>query len=69
MPLPNPAPITLQEIQTEFGTTGLVASSTAAGLDPLPTSMLDFLGLSNKTTYTYTTPGTYYFTVPSGKTT
>ena len=47
MPLPNPAPITLQQIQSEYGTSGLVASSTAAGLDPLPTSMLDFLGLSN----------------------
>ena len=41
----NP-PITLQAIQSEFGTTGIVASSTPAGLDPLPTAMLDFLGKS-----------------------
>jgi hypothetical protein len=35
------------QIQGEYGTSGLAASSTAAGLDPLPTSMLDFLGKSN----------------------
>lgn len=46
MTLPASAPITLQQIQTEYGTSGLRASSTAAGLDPLPTSMLDFLGKS-----------------------
>jgi hypothetical protein len=47
MALPNPAPITLQQIQSEYGVTGLINASTAAGLNPLPTAMLDFLGLSN----------------------
>lgn len=69
MPLPASAPITLSAIQTEFSAADLAAASTAAGLDPLPTSMLDFLGLSAYTpqTETYTTPGTYYFTVRTGK--
>jgi len=42
-------PITLQDIQNEYGTSGIVASSTPAGLDPLPTAMLDFLGRSATT--------------------
>ena len=69
MPLPASAPITLSAIQTEFSAANLAAASTAAGLDPLPTSMLDFLGLSAYTpqTETYVTPGTYYFTVRTGK--
>ena len=45
--LTNTAPITLLQIQNEFSAGSLAAASTAAGLDPLPTSMLDFLGLSN----------------------
>jgi hypothetical protein len=49
MTLPVSGNITLQQIQTEFGTSGLIASSTAAGLDPLPTSMRDFLGTRNWT--------------------
>jgi len=69
MPLPSSAPITLTQIQTEFSAANLAAASTAAGLDPLPTSMLDFLGLSAYTpqTETYVTPGSYYFTVRTGK--
>jgi len=69
MPLPSSPPITLSQIQSEFSAANLQAASTAAGLDPLPTSMLDFLGLSAYTmqTYTYLTPGTYYFTVPANK--
>jgi hypothetical protein len=47
MALPTSAPITLQQIQSEYGVAGLINASTAAGLDPLPTSMLDFLGLTN----------------------
>lgn len=47
MTLPSSAPITLQQIQTEYGVSGLVNASTAAGLNPLPTAMLDFLGLTN----------------------
>ena len=59
------APITLTDIQNEYGTSGIVDSSTPAGLDPLPTAMLDFLGKSaytigftgpianNTTFYTY----------------
>jgi hypothetical protein len=47
MTLPSSAPITLQQIQSEYGVSGLVNASTAAGLNPLPTAMLDFLGLTN----------------------
>jgi len=69
MPLPGSPPITLSQIQSEFSAANLQAASTAAGLDPLPTSMLDFLGLSayTKQTYTYLTPGTYYLTIPANK--
>ena len=75
MPLPASAPILLKTsgastgIQDEFSAANLAAASTAAGLDPLPTSMLDFLGKSAYTpqTETYVTPGTYYFTVRTGK--
>jgi hypothetical protein len=49
MTLPSSGPITLQQIQSEYGTSGLAASSTAAGLDPLPTAMRDFMGLTNYT--------------------
>jgi len=44
--LTNIPPITLLDIQNEFSAGSLAAASTAAGLDPLPTSMLDFLGKS-----------------------
>ena len=47
MTLPSSGAITLQQIQSEYSTSGLRASSTAAGLDPLPTSMRDFMGLTN----------------------
>ena len=46
MALTSYAPITLSAIQSEFSAGSLASASTAAGLDPLPTSMLDFLGLS-----------------------
>lgn len=52
MPLPASPPIYLKTvgastgIQDEFSAANLAAASTAAGLDPLPTSMLDFLGKS-----------------------
>jgi len=46
MALTNSVPITLSAIQSEFSAGSLSAASTAAGLDPLPTSMLDFLGKS-----------------------
>ena len=46
MPLTGSPPITLSDIQSEFSAASLSAASTSAGLDPLPTSMLDFLGLS-----------------------
>jgi hypothetical protein len=67
MALPNPAPITLLQIQGEYGTSGLAASSTAAGLDPLPTSMLDFLGRSAVTVYSYfdNLTGQWYITTQS----
>jgi len=51
MTLPSSGAITLQQIQSEYGTSGLAASSTAAGLDPLPTSMRDFMGLSSASAY------------------
>lgn len=38
---------TLTEIEAEFNCSGLQDCSTKAGLDPLPTSMLDFVGLSS----------------------
>ena len=68
MPTLTGPPITLTAIQTEFSTSGLVASSTAAGLDPLPTSMLDFIGLSAFTAnlQVYSTVGTTNLTIPSG---
>jgi hypothetical protein len=68
MALPGSGNITLQQIQTEFGTSGLQASSTAAGLDPLPTSMKDFYGKSAFTPSlaAYTTIGTTNLTVPAG---
>jgi hypothetical protein len=55
MALPNPAPIRLQQIQAEYGTSGLAASAVAGisgtglvGNDLQPDrSMLDFLGRSN----------------------
>lgn len=49
MPLPSSGPITLQQIQSEFSAGSLAAASTPAGLDPLPTSMRDFMGLTNYT--------------------
>ena len=68
MPTLTGPPITLTAIQTEFSTSGLVASSTAAGLDPLPTSMLDFIGLSSYTPQVRVdaTSGSGVWTVPSG---
>lgn len=51
MALPTSAPITLLQIQSEFSAGSLAGASTAAGLDPLPTSMLDFLGLSSASAY------------------
>jgi hypothetical protein len=51
MTLPSSGAITLQQIQSEYSTSGLAASSTAAGLDPLPTSMRDFMGLSSASAY------------------
>ena len=68
MALPNPAPITLSAIQTEFSAGSLTAASTAAGLDPLPTSMLDFLGLSNYAPQVRVnaTSGSGTWTVPTG---
>jgi hypothetical protein len=47
MPLPPSGPITLLAIQQEFARASLAAASTPAGLDPLPTSMRDFMGLTN----------------------
>ena len=47
MTLPSSGPITLTAIQSEYGVSGLRSASTAAGLDPLPTSMRDFMGLTN----------------------
>lgn len=69
MPLPASPPITLSAIQTEFSAANLAAASTAAGLDPLPTSMLDFLG---KSAYTpqlrlFSTLGLQYYTIPAEK--
>ena len=68
MPLPSSAPITLSAIQSETGTGSLRSASTAAGKDPLPTSMLDFLGYSAFTPSlaAYTTIGTTNLTVPAG---
>jgi hypothetical protein len=59
MTLPTSAPITLSQIQSEFSAANLSAASTAAGLDPLPTSMLDFLGLPLPTAYL--DPSGYYY--------
>jgi hypothetical protein len=47
--LPSSGPITLTAIQSEFSAGSLAGASTAAGLDPLPTSMRDFMGLTNYT--------------------
>jgi hypothetical protein len=51
MALPSSAPITLSAIQSETGTANLAAASSAAGLHPLPTSMLDFLGWTSAAAY------------------
>ena len=59
MPLPSSGPITLQQIQSEYSVSGLQAASTAAGLNPLPTAMRDFMGLSAASAYL--DPGGYYF--------
>lgn len=74
MPLPASAPILLKTsgastgIQDEFSAANLASAAAPAGLS-LPVTMLDFLGKSAYTpnTETYTTPGTYYFTVRTGK--
>jgi len=63
MALPTSAPITLQQIQSEYSVSGLVNASTAAGLNPLPTAMLDFLGKSSASAYldsSYYLPSTRY---------
>jgi len=52
MPTLTGPPITLSAIQTEFSAGSLTAASTAAGLDPLPTSMLDFIGRSAAFSFT-----------------
>lgn len=61
------SPVTMQKIQNEFGTSGLVASASAAGLS-LPVNMLQFAGLSAFTPFlaAYTTIGTTNLTVPAG---
>ena len=59
MALPASAPITLSAIQTEYSVGSLTAASTPAGLDPLPTAMLDFLGKSSATLYEFQTAGTF----------
>ena len=66
--LPASGNITLVEILNEFSVASLTAASTAAGLDPLPTSMTDFYGKSAFTAnlQVYTTVGTNNLTIPSG---
>ena len=68
MALPASGDITLVQILTEFSVASLTAASTAAGLDPLPTSMTDFYGKSAFTAnlQAYTTVGTTNVTVPAG---
>lgn len=62
MPLPIAAPIYMKDfsgttgIQDEYGVSNLQQASTAAGLDPLPTYMLDFLGLGCLTLNMYDVP-------------
>lgn len=51
MALPSQPPISLTQIQTEFGAGSLTTASDNAGL-VLPTSILDFLGRSASTTLT-----------------
>jgi hypothetical protein len=58
MALPSSGSITLQQIQSEYSVSGLQAASTAAGLNPLPTAMRDFMGLSSASAYL---DSTYYW--------
>ena len=71
MALTSSTPINLLAIQSEFSAGSLSAASTAAGLNPLPTSMLDFLGLSSVSiTLTiddvFTNQGDYIYGVTDG---
>ena len=70
MALTSSPPINLLAIQSEFSSGSLSAASTAAGLNPLPTSMLDFLGLGSYTPQLRVDSSTAFtdttFTVPAG---
>ena len=70
MALPLTGNITLLDIQNEFGQGSLAAASTPAGLDPLPTSMRDFMGLSAVTASVLLdrSSGSGTFTIPAGVT-